>query len=543
MANRTSSGSSAFRSLRFALSACFPHRGTVAAQAQIAGTMPDISNVAVDEASSSRALMLELDLRRGRMRHGLQQALRTAIQEGRLTAGTRLPSSRSLAAELGVSRGVVVDTYDQLAAECYLDVRPRQAPVVATLASPDRDRAIPSVAAAIPAAPAAEVLHDFIATTPDVELFPRRAWVRAVERAVANATNETLDYSDHRGRIELRTELAAYLGRVRGLRITPDRIVVTQGFTQALDLLCRVLHGAERADLVRVAVTRRRVGHARAAGLEIGAVPVDAAGIRTDLLPLATGLRRRGHACAPVSDRGGDGTGAAARAGRLGTAHRGLIVEDDYDAEFRYDRAAIGALQGLDPEHVVHVGTASKTLAPGVRLGWMSLPAALVAGPSRRKGIGRLRFARDRPAGARRDVQARGLRTTGRERAEPCIASVAMRSWSARTAAPGSASRRGRGRARVLLRLDGVDDVALVQGRGVSRHPPSPAVPARPRRTAATWAAARLRTVGSRVDRRGRRAPRGAHPGAPRAMPARSQLGQPGIDDRDPGHDEAPSRR
>src|SRR6478735_7243625 len=113
--------------------------------------MRNVSTVAADEASGSRALMLELDLRRGRMRHGLQQAIRTAIQDGRLAAGTRLPSSRSLAAELGVSRGVVVDTYDQLAAECYLDVRPRQAPVVARLTLADPDVALPRVDPAIAA--------------------------------------------------------------------------------------------------------------------------------------------------------------------------------------------------------------------------------------------------------------------------------------------------------------------------------------------------------------------------------------------------------
>jgi GntR family transcriptional regulator/MocR family aminotransferase len=249
--------------------------------------MPEVSDQVADEASNSRALMLELELRRGRMRHGLQHALRSAIQEGRLIAGTRLPSSRSLAAELGVSRGVVVDTYDQLAAECYLDVRPRQAPIVAALAPTNPDLSRQPAAAVIPSTPQEAVVYDFIATTPDVELFPRRAWLRAIERAVNGAGNETLDYSDHRGRIELRTELAAYLGRVRGLRTTPERIVVTQGFTQALDLLCRVLgqRGTRRIWFESPSLADVW-GTARGVGLEVGAVPVDGAGIRTNLLPV-----------------------------------------------------------------------------------------------------------------------------------------------------------------------------------------------------------------------------------------------------------------
>src|SRR3954449_5826063 len=128
--------------------------------------MRNVPTVAADEASASHALLLDLDLRRGRMRNGLQQALRTAIQDGRLAAGTRLPSSRTLAADLGVSRGVVVDTYDQLAAECYLDVRPRQAPVVARLTLADPDVALPPPAGLVATSPQV-VDHDFIATTPD----------------------------------------------------------------------------------------------------------------------------------------------------------------------------------------------------------------------------------------------------------------------------------------------------------------------------------------------------------------------------------------
>ncbi len=429
--------------------------------------------------------MLDLDLRRGRLRHGLQHALRSAIQEGRLTAGTRLPSSRSLAAELGVSRGVVVDTYDQLVAECYLDVRPRQAPVVATLMQTAKDGSShgsgASAAAAIaPPALPEPMVHDFIATTPDVDLFPRRAWLRAVERAVTGATNETLDYSDHRGRIELRAELAAYLGRVRGVRITPERIVITQGFTQALDLLCRVLRQRGTRQIWFESPSLADVwGTARSAGLEVRAVAVDGAGIQTELLP-------PDRSCAVVVTPAHQfPTGAVMAPERRhaliawAQRHEGLIVEDDYDAEFRYDRAAIGALQGLDPEHVVHIGTASKTLAPGVRLGWMSLPSGLVADLRVAKGsadsgspaIDQLALAEMIGRGDY-ERHVAGARQVYRQRRDALVAALARHLPEARI--EGAAAGLG-----VLLRLNGLDDVALAleaTSRGIRIRPLSPLV-------------------------------------------------------------------
>jgi GntR family transcriptional regulator/MocR family aminotransferase len=317
-----------------------------------------------------RDLLLDVELRRGRLRHDLQQALRCAIQEGRLPAGTRLPASRHLAADLRVSRGVVSDTYDQLAAECYLDIAPRQAPVVAHVAATR-----PAVTE--PTRPVRR--YDFVGTTPDVELFPRRSWLRATERALHGASNEALDYSDHRGRIELRTELSAYLGRVRGVRIGPDRIVVTQGFTQALDLLCRVLQARGATSLWFESPSLADEWETvRASGLRVEPIPVDRDGLRADLLP------ERRHAAVLLTPAHQFPTGAvlapARRQALVAWASRvdGLIIEDDYDAEFRFDRNAIGAIQGLDPERVVHIGTASKTLAPALRLGWMSLPQALL---------------------------------------------------------------------------------------------------------------------------------------------------------------------
>lgn len=141
----------------------------------MSGVMDRSTDHLADEARGAQELLLEFDARRGRLRSTLREALRSAIQEGRLPARTALPASRRLATDLGVSRGVVSDAYDQLACEGYLEVKPRAAPVVA------------SVAAGTPATPepsAPRWRFDFTETTPEVALFPRRAWSRAVHRAV-----------------------------------------------------------------------------------------------------------------------------------------------------------------------------------------------------------------------------------------------------------------------------------------------------------------------------------------------------------------------
>jgi GntR family transcriptional regulator / MocR family aminotransferase len=331
----------------------------------------------IDEARGARELLLEFDARRGHLRQSLREALRSAIQEGRLTAGTVLPASRRLAAGLGVSRGVASDAYDQLISEGYLEVKPRSAPVVAAVAAPVPPAQQPTVS---------RWQFDFTATTPDVALFPRRAWLRAMQRALASAPDDALDYGDHRGLPQLRTALSAYLARVRGVRIDPGHMVITQGFTQALDLLCHVLAGYGRSTMAMESPSHPGLwATVRHSGLTLAGCPVDEHGLRIARLPAL------GADAVVVSPAHQFPTGAvmvpARRAALIEWAARtgGLIIEDDYDAEFRYDRTPIGAVQGLDPRRVAHVGSASKTFAPGLRLGWISAPAGLVGDLQARK--------------------------------------------------------------------------------------------------------------------------------------------------------------
>ena len=315
-------------------------------------------------------LLIELELRRGRLRRSLTEALRAAIQSGRLPASTVLPSSRRFAIDLGVSRGVVTDAYDQLVSEGYLDVKPRFPPVVAAVAAGQPPAAEP---------PAPRWRFDFNATTPDVGLFPRRAWIRAGERALRAAPDAALEYGHASGRIELRTALSAYLARVRGVRVDPGRIVVTQGFSQALDLLCRVLSGRGATTVAMETPSHPELwATVRQSGLGLVGCPVDSDGLRTDELSV---LDADAVVVTPAHQFPTGEVMAPARRLALvswAAACEALVIEDDYDAEFRYDRKPVGAVQGLDPERVAHVGTASKTLAPGVRLAWMSLPHDLV---------------------------------------------------------------------------------------------------------------------------------------------------------------------
>ena len=333
--------------------------------------------------SNSSGLDLHLTLPAGRGRRAaLEEALREAIASGRLRAGHRLPATRTLAADLGTARGTVAEAYAQLAAEGWLRARRGAGTEVAAVAS--RLPAARTPAAPLPPPPR----HDLRPGHPDVSAFPRAAWTCALRAALEGAPDAVLQGNDPRGLPELREALAGYLGRARGVRAEPERVLVCGGFRQGLSLVCRAL---ARRGLGRVALEDPTVPYhpevAEAAGATVLDLPLDELGARTELL---AGLRADAAVVTPAHQFPLGVTLAPERRAALVAWARetgGVVIEDDYDGEFRYDRQPVGALQALDPEHVVYAGTASKALAPGLRLGWLVLPASLAELVAREKDM------------------------------------------------------------------------------------------------------------------------------------------------------------
>jgi GntR family transcriptional regulator/MocR family aminotransferase len=306
------------------------------------------------------------------LRGQLEDQLRDGIRRGALHAGTPLPSTRALATELGISRGVVVEAYAQLVAEGFLVARPGAATRVANVTRHDPLEA-PEERVAPP------VRFDFRVEAADLNAFPRRAWAAALREAVREAPVAALGYGDRAGAARLRLTLASYLGRARGVAAEPDRVVVTTGITQAVSVLARALR---RAGVTHVAVEDpgfpiHRMVIARE-GLRVVPVPVDGGGLVVEAIdhhPEAGAVLVTPSHQFPL----GMGLAPERRAALVewAEARDGWILEDDYDGEYRFDREPVGALQALAPARVSYMGSASKTLAPALRLGWIVAPPAL----------------------------------------------------------------------------------------------------------------------------------------------------------------------
>jgi GntR family transcriptional regulator / MocR family aminotransferase len=314
------------------------------------------------------------------LRIQLERGLREAIQKDRLSSGSIMPSTRVLAAELGLSRGVVVDAYEQLLAEGYLCSRRGSSTYVADRPSAKSLHIIPEAATVRP------TLYDLRPGRPDHSLFPRRQWLSAMRRVMQAGLETALDYPDPRGALPARLALAAYLNRSRATAATAERMILCTGFAQGMRLVCEIL---KARGVRRIAV--EDPGHAyesadvRASGLEMVSVPVDDNGVCLEnLVRLKVGAV---YVTPAHQYPAGSVLSAARRTALLAWAAKRdvFVIEDDYDGEYRYDREPIGALQGLSPERVIYIGSASKILAPALRIGWVLSPQSLIQDLSQAK--------------------------------------------------------------------------------------------------------------------------------------------------------------
>lgn len=339
--------------------------------------------------------LLDLDAESGSdgvrpLRDRVESALRRAIDEERLAAGSAVPPSRALAETLGVSRWVVTEAYGQLVAEGVLEARTGSATRVAERQDVREDtRGIdPPRPRDPPPASAPPVRYDLRPGIPDLRATPRSRWAAALRVGLAGLPDRELAAEHPFGYAPARTAVAAYLSRSRHADADPGHVTITHGATDGMDILTRELHGrGHRAILVEDPSWPRLRAVAENNGLRPIRVPVDDDGVDTEMLAAAAARTGARAALVTPAHQFPLGTALApARRERLvrwAREHAGLVIEDDYDAEFRYDRRPVPALQRLAPDCVALIGSLSKSVSPALGLGWMLLPPSIAPAPSR----------------------------------------------------------------------------------------------------------------------------------------------------------------
>ena len=332
----------------------------------------------------------------------LADRLRRAIADGRLPVGSRLPPTRVLSTELNVSRGVVTEAYQRLIEDGQAAGRGRAgtvvvaAPLVAQPRTADTTSASARTPAPTPSTPTSAPPRSVFATppgadvfdslrasparidltpgVPDLTAFPRAAWLRAERLVLGRLSPSDFGYGDPRGAPPFRRAVAAWLARNRGIRADPDEVIVVAGVAQSLGLIAQVLIEAGVREIALEDPGSLGVRqHLRSWRLETPAIPVDDAGLRVDA------LRESGAPAVALTPAHQFPTGVVLDGARRRELMRwaedgGLIIEDDYDAEHRYDRPPVPAVQAMLPERVFYTGSVSKILAPALRVGWLLVP-------------------------------------------------------------------------------------------------------------------------------------------------------------------------
>ncbi|WP_350279363.1 PLP-dependent aminotransferase family protein [Kribbella sp. HUAS MG21] len=349
------------------------------------------SNPAISGRSKRGADFLQLDPSEaspGGLADWLTDRLRTAISTGHLPVGARLPATRTLASDLGISRGVVTETYQRLTEDGHIAGQGRRGTVVvaaalrpttATQSTPATQRNENQLLAS-PGLDAFDRLRDVPARidltpgVPDLAAFPRAAWMRAERAVLGDLRSSDFGYGDPAGTPALRRAVAAWLAQYRGIAADPDDLIVVAGVAQAIGLVAQVLpqHGIHEIAVEDPGSLGSRQ-HLQSWGLHTPPIPVDDRGLRVDV------LRDSGARVVMATPAHHFPTGVVLDGERRRELIRwatdgGLILEDDYDAEHRYDRPPVPALRAMLPDQVIYAGSVSKLLAPALRIGWMLAP-------------------------------------------------------------------------------------------------------------------------------------------------------------------------
>lgn len=358
----------------------------------------------------------------------LADQVRSAITDGTLSIGARLPATRVLAAELSMARGTVADAYQRLTEEGLLATNKGGGTVVAAVPA----AILPAHSSPLETKSTPE-LFDISSGMPDLSAFPRAAWLKAERRVLATATSRELGYADPQGAPRLRTALAGWLARSRGVAVSSEQVIVTAGVTGALSLLAQVLR--DRGIASCAVEDPGADGNRRILDYwmdTLAPIPVDEHGLNVDRLGAS------GERVVLVTPAHQFPTGVVLSPERrrelLAWAENidGLAIEDDYDSEYRYDRTPIRALQAAAPERVAHISSLSKVLAPALRLGWMIAPRHLHRDLVRKRwatdlgspALPQLALAELIESGAL-ERHLRSLRLRHRERRDAAVAAIA----------------------------------------------------------------------------------------------------------------------
>ncbi|WP_141432205.1 PLP-dependent aminotransferase family protein [Bacillus sp. 03113] len=317
------------------------------------------------------------------------QQIREQILHGVLQAGEKLPSTRELSSDLSVSRNVIVEVYEQLLAEGFLEAKKGSGTYVAegtyleqNISTLFDNRSISDVTEKNK-----NLIH-FRSGIPALELFPRKTWSRLSQALWNEVSPSLLGYDIPEGRPELRTSLASYLRKTRGVHCHPEQIIITSGSVQAFTIISRLLLSQGDKVIIEDPITKDIGEIFKETGSSLYPIPVDRDGMKTSLLPL--NINPKFVFLTPSHQFPLGGSLPIQRRIQLIHFARKMncyLVEDDYDSEFRYEGPPISSLQGLDPDHVIYVGSFSKILLPSLRLGYLVLPTQLVEKSRRIKWI------------------------------------------------------------------------------------------------------------------------------------------------------------